>query len=141
MIKLFGKSQILKADEVISVRRLLSVTYPSSGPNAGKPVQQAPQNFTVRGNVQPLTGRDLLMVPEHDRYREQYWLWVENTKYAVQSGLNDESVPILKTNDIVIRLGVNFQIQEVQDWGTYIRGHMMRVDVGPYATPGGQNSQ
>lgn len=134
MIKLFGQSQILKKDEFISVRREGVVTYVD-----GKPQKWEIGNFTVRGNVQPMAGRDLLMVPEHDRFKEQYWLFIDNAEFFVKAGFDVESKPVLKVNDIVIRLGVNYQIQQVQDWGSYVRCHMMRIDIGPYATPGGHN--
>lgn len=137
MIKVFGTSQILKKDEFLNVRREGAVTYPSDGPNAGKPQKFEIQHFTVRGNVQPMSGRDLMMVPEHDRFKEQYWLYINNSQFAVKSGFDEESIPVLKVNDIIIRLGVNFQVQSVQDCGSYVKCQMMRIDIGPYATPGG----
>lgn len=131
MIKLFGKSQIIKGDEVLPFFRKGSVTYKD-----GKPVNGEPIEFAVRGNIQPMSSRDLLMVPEHDRYKEQYWLYIDNTQFAVRAGLDVEANPsVVITNDILTRLRVNYQVQSVENWGSYSRARIMRLDVGPNATP------
>ena len=131
MIKLFGKSQILSKDEELSFFRNGAVTYID-----GKPVKHEPITFKVIGNVQPMNARDLLMVPEHDRFKEQYFLWMENKQFAVKSGLDWEANPaIVRTNDILTRLGANYQVQSVENWGSYTKARIMRLDIGPNATP------
>ncbi len=65
-----------------------------------------------------MSGKDLLLVPEGDRTREQYWLY---TECKVQLA------------DRVERCGVNFQVQSVQNWGSYNQARIMRIDVGPFA--------
>lgn len=115
MIKLQGRSQILQKDEKLAVIREGCVKYID-----GKPVKSDISNFTIVGNVQPMNGRDLLLVPEGDRFKEQYWLYTTNP---------------IQINDRILRCGVNFQTQSVEAWGTYAKARIMRVDVGPNATP------
>lgn len=130
MIKLFGYSQILKKDEVLEIHR--------QGPTAyidGKPQKRFPPPFQVIANVQPMSGRDLLMVPEHDRQKEQYWLFLDNKQFVEDMGLELRGPSMLKLNDRVVRLSVNYQVQSVENWGSYSRVRIMRIDVGPNATP------
>jgi hypothetical protein len=114
MIKLFGRSQIITKDEKLMFYREGCVKFVD-----GKPVKTGVTNFWVAGNVQPLNGRELLLVPENDRFKEQYWVWT----------MDDVQV-----NDRVVRCGVNFQVQVVQSWGSYNQARIMRIDVGPYGT-------
>lgn len=131
MIKLLGSSQILKKDEEITLTREVVVHYVD-----GKPVRPKKVEFFLIGNIQPLNGRDLQLVPEADRYKDQYWLFLNNHSFAVRRGLSVEDLPTcLLVNDIVSRLGVNYQVQTVEDWGSYSRARIMRVDTGPYETP------
>ena len=113
MIKLQGQSQIILKDEVLDVFREGCITYVD-----GKPVKGELFKDKFRGNVQPMNGRDLLLVPEGDRFKEQYWIF---TTY-----------PLL-VNDRVVRCSVNFQTQTVETWGSYFRARIMRIDVGPYS--------
>lgn len=115
MIKLFARSQIISHDEVVTVYREGPVTYVD-----GKPVKHGANEFQIRANVQPIQGRDLLLVPEADRFKENYFVWTET---------------LMLVNDRVVREMVNFQVQEVQTWGSFYQLRMMRTDVGPYATP------
>ena len=78
-----------------------------------------------------MNGRDLLIVPEADRYKEQYWVF-----------MNQQQKPLF-TNDRVIRImasqngksgPVGFQVQSSENWGSYTRARIMRIDVGPGAT-------
>jgi hypothetical protein len=115
-MKLAAKTRLMEcAGETVAVFRDGCVRYTD-----GKPVKAAGETFSVVGNVQPLGGRDLLMVPEGDRYKEQMWIF---TPFR------------LLINDIVTRCGVNFQIQSVEDWSSFVKARMTRVDVGPKATP------
>lgn len=114
MIKLQGKSQIINHDEKLKVFRVGKVTYVD-----GKPVQTQESSYEIVCNVQPMTGRDLLLVPEGDRHKEQYWLWCEQNQKAME------------VNDRVVRGGINFQIQSTENWGSYTKARIMRDDVGP----------
>ncbi len=116
MIKLAGESQIITGDEVLCVTRTVFQGYVD-----GKPTYAEPKVFKIKGNVQPLNGRELLIVPEADRFKEQYWIFTE-------AGL-------LVSKDRVVRCDVNFEVQDVESWGSYSRCRIMRIDVGPAATP------
>jgi hypothetical protein len=130
VIKLFGPSQILRKDETLDVYREGPTTYAD-----GKPVKHAQIRFQVVANVQPVNGRDLLLVPEHDRFKEQLWLYLDNKQFVVDEGLEVQGPSRLKVNDRVARLSENYQVQSVENWGTYSRARAMRIDVGPERTP------
>lgn len=115
MIRLQGPSYIITGDEVIPVVREDQVIYLE-----GKPVKRELAEFFIVCNVQPMDGRDLLLVPEADRFKEQYTLFTNN----VQTPLMD--------NDRIVRGGINFQCQNVENWGSYQKCRIMRIDVGPY---------
>jgi hypothetical protein len=116
MIGLQGPSQIINYDETIPVVRYGETIYLE-----GKPIQRKLKDFFITCNVQPVDGRDLLLVPEGDRFKEQYWLYTNNLQ-----------VP-LRDNDRIVRNGINFQTQNVENWGSYQKCRIMRIDVGPYA--------
>lgn len=114
---LSGKTQLINCDgDPVTVSRNDGcVTYVD-----GKPFPPPEFTFTAVGSIQPLNGRDLLLVPEGDRYKEQLWFYTASK---------------LKIKDRANRCGVNYQVQSVDDWGAYVRARLMRIDVGPYATP------
>lgn len=116
MIPLFAQSQIMIRDEELKFYRVTSTTYTD-----GLPVHNKELTFSMFCNVQPMNARDLLLVPEGDRHREQYTIFTENR--------NQE--PRLQANDRVVRLGKNFQIQSVEAWGSYVKARIMLDDVGP----------
>lgn len=126
MIKLFDQVDIIIHDETLLVKRNGRTDYKD-----GKPIHRYIEEFEITCNVQPMSGRDLLLVPEGDRYKEQYWVF-----------MNQKDKP-LHTNDKVIRPGVDqnsqpvevpFQVQEVQNWGSFTQARIMRLDVGPDAS-------
>lgn len=118
MIELQGPSQIITGDEVLEVVRIGEVVYLD-----GKPVQRFKEQFKIICNVQPVEGRELLLVPEGDRYKEMYFVFTNNMEKLVL------------VNDKIVRQGVNFQVQSVQNWGSFQELRIMRYDVGPEATP------
>lgn len=136
MIKLYGKSQILTKDETLSVYRE-GTNIPGNVVYVdGKPIKRNGISFMVGGTIQPLNGRDLLLVPEGDRFKEQYWLFVTSYFFKTDLGLEVQDKPTsLLVNDQITRLEVNFQVQEIEDWGSYCKARIMRIDVGPNATP------
>lgn len=87
----------------------------------GSPVQRPSKARFIKANVQPLNGRELLLVPEGDRFKEQYWVYTQDL--------------CSMTTDRVARQGVNFEIQSIDKWGSFFRMRIMRIDVGPEATP------
>lgn len=116
MIKMQGKSFMIGHDETLTITRDGAVTYVN-----GKPVAASGSTFQIKCNVQPVSGFELLIMPEADRFKEQYWVWTETT-----------DIHLLK--DKVTRNGVIFQVQQLKPWGTYLQFRMVRVDVGPDAT-------
>lgn len=116
MIPLQGRSYIIDHDEELTFYRVTATDWVEGLPTHNKELR-----FSMFCNVQPMNARDLLLVPEGDRHREQYWVWTENRHQN----------PRLETNDRVVRLGKNFQVQSVEPWGTYVRARLMLDDVGP----------
>lgn len=103
-------------DETLMVSRDGAVTWVS-----GKPVTSVASTFSIKGNVQPVNGFELMMVPEADRFKEQYWVWTE-------------TIDIHLNKDKVTRNGVIYEIQQIKPWGSYMQFRMVRVDVGPDTT-------
>lgn len=118
MIRLQGVSQIITHDETLEVSRQVKSSYVD-----GKIVPRAADTFKITTNVQPVNGRDLLLVPEGDRFKEQLWLFMNQSERPIE------------VNDIVLRLGIRYQTQSVENWGSYSRARIMRLDVGPHANP------
>jgi len=110
-----GQSPILLKGETATAVREGSVSYVD-----GKPIKRNITSFQFRGSFQPLGGRELMMVPEADRTKEQYWIY---------------TTARLALNDRVERCGVNYQVQTVESWGNHSKVRAMRIDVGPNATP------
>lgn len=115
--RLQGRSRIMRFDEEVLVLQFAEITYVD-----GKPVKTLLSKNPVKANVQPLTGRELLLVPEHQRFLEQYWLFVPK-EHAMSSG------------QVIERKGINYQVQDPLDWGSYQECRVTRVDVGAHANP------
>jgi hypothetical protein len=88
----------------------------------GKPVYDEPLKYELVGNVQPLNGRDLLLVPEGDRFKEQFWIFCVTPCVAV-------------SKDLVFRSGSYYEVQGIELWGSFSKIRIMKVDVGPQASP------
>lgn len=117
MIGLQGQqSRIMTKDESLTAVREVKQLVD------GKFVVLASSTFQFRANVQPVEGRDLLLVPEGDRFKENLWLFSQDPN-------------ALLLNDRVVRDGVNYQVQSVQEWGAHRECRVTRVDVGPRSTP------
>lgn len=114
MIALEGEIEIIDCDETLKVYREGIVTYVD-----GKPVKLNKTCYEITCNVQPLGGRDLLLVPEGDRYKESYVLFIRGMP--------------AKENDRVTRCGKNFQLQTLEPWGSYQRAIIILDDVGVYS--------
>lgn len=120
--QLSGPSTIITGDETLTVTREGTVLGTNINYVDGKLVKTNPVVFCITCNVQPLNGKDLLLVPEGDRYSDQLWVW-----------MNQKQTPLL-TNDMVERNGRTYQVQSAEDWGSYTRARIMKVDVGPNVT-------
>lgn len=122
MRQLSGPSIIISQDEVLPICRDGRVLLVD-----GKPVKQGAFNFQIQGNVQPLTGLDLLRVPELDRKTERFWVYT-----------NERTNP-LELNDKIARCGKNYQVENLETWGHppngYQKAQIVRIDVGPARTP------
>lgn len=118
MYQMRGTSRLLTQDERLPVvreglRAGEDVVYVD-----GKPLKRAPQTFAIACHVQPLGGRDLLRVPEGDRFKEQFNVW----SYATEH---------LTVNDRILRLGRVYNVESAEFWGRYVKARIMEVDVGP----------
>ncbi len=113
MYPLSGSSSIMNGDETLEFTRYPTPTYID-----GKPVQGTPDTFDVICNRQPLSPRDLLVVPEGDRDKEQYWIFSENLDEQI--ALQDET--------LIDR--VNFVVMGIEPWGSYSRARIVKIDVG-----------
>ena len=71
----------------------------------GQRVEGTSSTFTARGSVQPITGRELQLVPELDREKE-------NIKIYTETELIDKDV-VTRAN------GLKYQVQAVSDWTPY----------------------
>jgi len=130
MWQLDGPVELLDCDERLTVvrqGRLIDedITYQDGVPVA----LHAPLQFDITCTLQPLDGRDLLLVPEAFRDKETYWLWVRQPKGAAQKAI--------EVADIVLREGLAFQVQSCEDWGSYARCMLVAIDVGLVPDPNG----
>ena len=125
MIPLFGDVALMECDETLWVMR-------EGGPDGtdipivdGKPVKRSPWWYSIACNVQPVSGKELLLMPEGDRFRDQF--------NAYQQADPGESREVLRVNDKVCRAGKFWVVQQVTHWGSYVIGRFVRIDVGPDA--------
>jgi hypothetical protein len=97
-----------------SVERPGVTTY-----SGGVATESASTTFKIKGNAQPLTGNELLQLPEGDRQRQNMKLYTKTE---------------LQVNDLVtIDSGNAFEVQNVEDWTRQIRlphykARIMRLD-------------
>lgn len=134
MIKLFGPSYIIDFDELLEVVREGTSIPQDVEYVDGKPVKVDPVCFMVTCNVQPIQGRDLMLVPEMDRGRENYWLFTNNCDVPLQ--VNDRvNRKDLQTNSTLI----SYQVQECQNWGSFQQVRLMRIDIGKNAADNSSN--
>lgn len=123
MIRLQGPSQIITKDQTIKVFVEGKVIY-----KEGKPLKQDISSFDLTCNVQPLNGRDLLLVPEGDRFKEQYYVFTNEVKQ-----------PLVAKQTVEFNC-IKFEVQNVEQWGSFQRARIMRIDVGPNKNQEGTNA-
>ena len=82
----------------------------------GIPYADRKTDFAVRGIIFPLTGKELLLVPEGDRFRQNIWVYTQED---------------IRDDDVIIHNDQPYEMQTVQNWGTFKQGRAMRFDVGP----------
>lgn len=117
MIKLQGKSFMIHHDEKLSVVRDGDTVWTD-----GKPLKYNDITFDIICCVQPVDDKALLLVPEGDRHKKQFYVWTDNPS-------NEKST--LKLNDRIKRGDSVFQVQGVGSWGSYCRARMVKIDVQP----------
>lgn len=84
--------------------------------------EQKVTSYDITGNVQPLNGKDLLLVPEAQRTRDNILIFTEQ----------NEKTPAL--NDRIYVDGGYYQVQNVENWGSYTKLRATREDTGPKAS-------
>lgn len=120
MFKMQGKSRIMLNDEELVVRRQDAKLGDYVVVVDGKRVKRGHAEFAVRCNVQPVSGKDLLQVPEGDRFDEAMWFYVDDTQTP------------LAPNDLICRPDDGwYQVQTCEGWGSYTRAMGQLVDAGP----------
>lgn len=134
MIKLQGPSYIIDFDETLEVIREGTNIPEDVQYIDGKIVAVEPTCFKVTCNVQPIMGRDLLQVPEMDRTAENYWLFTNNEECPIQ--VNDR---VLRKDLETSRTLISYQVQTVQNWGSFQQVRMTRMDIGPNAPANSSN--
>lgn len=113
-----GLSTIMNTDESLPVMRYpetlgSGVTY-ADGKTVVVPTTLVV--YQVICNVQPLTGNDLLQLPEGQRYNDQFWLWTNQNQMAVEVG------------DLISRTSKTYECQSAQAWGSYTRARCVSID-------------
>lgn len=111
MYHLRRRSRLMNGDEKLPVLRPGEVVY-----RDGKPVKRDYRQFRVLANVQPLGDRELLLVPEGDRQKEQFKLFSQD---------RDEALTL---NDLVLRRGKVYVVHGVETWGGYTKSRIVRYD-------------
>jgi hypothetical protein len=132
--KLQGPSQIINRDEALEVWREGTNIPENVVYVDGKPIKRRGLAFICTCNVQPIQGRDLQLVPELDRVKENYWVFSNNREKFLQ--VNDRIVRRdLQTN----QTEVSYQVQAVENWGSFQQSRIMRIDTGPNETTDSSN--
>jgi len=119
-----GPVELLDCDEVLQVKRQGRVVDSDVAYLDGLPVAlHVPLTFEVAGTVQPMGGKDLLLVPEVFRDKETLWLWASHPD-------PDSLDPVIDVTDIVTHKNKLYQVQTCEDWGSYSRCMLVAMDIG-----------
>ena len=100
-------------NEAITVTRTAEGSYVS-----GRYVAGASEELEAAGNIQPLSGKELMQLAEGDRQREIQKIY---TAFSLQNG------------DVVTRAdGIRYEVQAVEDWTSFNQPHfkarLMRIE-------------
>jgi hypothetical protein len=118
VIDLSGVVESLASHETLAVKRPPSGVYVDGRYSAG-----ATTNFTVLASVQPLTGEDLLVLPEGERTDDAIEIFTLEKLQPSQQGAAE-------LGDLVTYLGRDYRIRLAEDWGAngnYYRSVATRV--------------
>lgn len=80
----------------------------------GRPVSKGESSFSIKGNIQPLTGNEILRLDEGDRTRDMFNLWTKST---------------LEKHDVVCFSGRKYQVEMVENWQNHQKCRIVKVDV------------
>lgn len=116
MYKMRRRSRLISHDEVLQVLREGSLQDGEIVIVDGKPLKRGSRLIRIPCTVQPMGARELMLSPEGDRTKEQLSIWTYSRVLAV--------------NDKVMRLGKVFNLKALEDWGSYLKGSLIEVDVG-----------
>jgi len=87
----------------------------------GFPASPQIENGSGKGSIQPLSGNEILQVPEGDRTRQLFNIYTATE---------------LKHEDVVIFKGARYEVQPFEDWTTsgdcisYFKVRVAKIDVG-----------
>lgn len=129
MWKLEGPYRLLDFDETLVCLRQgrdaqLDVSYVDGLPYAAHP----PSVNTITATWQPMTGKDLLLVPEAFREENNARMWQRHYTPGAETFRVD-------VGDVIVRLGKAWQIKTVMDWGDYTETVCRQIDVGLLSGP------
>jgi hypothetical protein len=119
VMNLSGVVTSLASHTALAVKRAVAGAYVN-----GRYVASAPAGLTVLASVQPLTGDDLLVLPEGERTTGAIEIFSVVELLPTQEALN-------KLGDLVTYLGKDYRVRNVQNWdpnGAYWRS--VAVEVG-----------
>lgn len=124
---LYGYIKLLEGDERLTVLRPggavpNDITYVDGLPV----VQHALAKFVVQATVQPMGGRDLMMLPEAFREKNMLALWQAHRTPG-------QDVIRVTVSDIVLFRGNAFQVQAAEDWDSYTKATLCGIDLGSFA--------
>ena len=69
--------------------------------------------FYIKGNIQPLSGDDMVLLFEGKRTSETRWLYTDRSS---ASKLRTSSIDGKYNADVVHADGINFEVQSTKDW-------------------------
>jgi hypothetical protein len=114
-----GSSWIMNNDEILAAIRQSSTPGVLDAASVnyvdGKPVVRGAAQYRIVGNVQPVSGEDVSLLPEGEQFAEQLFVYSENREQP------------MRIADLVLRLGRVYEIQDVEQWGSYAKARLAVV--------------
>lgn len=91
-------------------------------PTTGLPLEPVYSTFSIKANVQPVTGFEILQVAEADRTRQVLNVWTDTE---------------LCVDDKILRDGAKYEVQAVENWDqtktrlSHYKARAIKIDVEP----------
>lgn len=120
MHHLLGRCRLMSQDERLPILREGKVIY-----RDGKPVKREIARFEATCGVAAMLGKELQLLPEGDRRREQFKVY--------QQPVFGE--PKIQPGDKALRNGGVYVFEDAKDWGSFVEGLMVHQDVDPNNPP------